>query len=215
MAHGDEREGQPAGDDGHGIRRLRPPRLTGLAPNVTFGSGVGTGRPGCGVRSRVARHPIHVVPRGRRRWTCPVHRPRSGQARTRETNDIDPLGRKAGDLVVRGGLSARSRLLLRVPWQLRARSTRRGRAWLRGVPGVQETARSAVSCTGLRGASREIAPSSKGFAASARNPALNNRGIRAILKEPPQEAVRDALAWTWRVGDLRRIQRGGIYALHV
>ena len=32
-------------------------------------------------------------------------------------------------------------------------ATRRGRAWLRGVPGVQETARSAVSCTGLRGAS--------------------------------------------------------------
>ena len=129
------------------------PPLTGLAPNVTFGSGVGTGRPRCGVGNRVPRHPIHVVPRGRGRWTCPVHGPRSGQARTRETNDIDPLGRKAGDLVVRGGLSARSRLLLRVPWQLRARSTRRGRAWLCGVPGVQETARSAVSCTGLRGAS--------------------------------------------------------------
>src|SRR5262249_29157032 len=69
------------------------------------------------------------------------------------SNDIDPFGRKAGDLVVRDGPSARSRLLLRVPWQLRARSTRRGRAWLRGVPGGQETARSAVSCTGLRGAS--------------------------------------------------------------
>ena len=127
--------------------------FTGLAPNVTFGSGVGTGRPGSGAGNRKARHPSNVVLRGRRRWTCPVHWPRSGTARTRETNDIDPLGRKAGDLVVRGGLSARSRLLLRVPWQLRARSTRRGRAWLRGVPGVQETARSAVSCTGLRGAS--------------------------------------------------------------
>ena len=77
------------------------PCFTGLAPNVTFGSGVGTGRPGCGVGNRVARHPTNVVFRGRGRWTCPVHRPRSGMARTRETNDIDPLGRKAGDLVVR------------------------------------------------------------------------------------------------------------------
>ena len=31
------------------------PRLTGLAPNVTFGSGVGTGRPGCGVGNRVSQ----------------------------------------------------------------------------------------------------------------------------------------------------------------
>jgi hypothetical protein len=62
-----------------------------------------------------------------------------------------------------GRPSAASRLLLRVPWQLRARLQERGRAWLRGVPGVQETGRSAVSCTGLRGASREIAPSFHGF----------------------------------------------------
>ena len=43
----------------------------------------------------------------------------------------------------------------------------------RGFRCVQETARSAVSCTGLRGASQEIAPSSMGTAASARNPTLN------------------------------------------
>lgn len=41
------------------IRRLRRLTLLGLAPNVTFGSGVGTGRRGCGVRNRGARHPDH------------------------------------------------------------------------------------------------------------------------------------------------------------
>src|SRR5437868_11237809 len=62
------------------VRRLRRPTLTGLAPNVTFGSGVGTGRPGFGVGNRAARHPDYVVPRLRGRWTCPVHRPASGGA---------------------------------------------------------------------------------------------------------------------------------------
>jgi hypothetical protein len=33
------------------------PHFTGLAPNVTLGSGVGTGRPEFGVGNRVARHP--------------------------------------------------------------------------------------------------------------------------------------------------------------
>src|SRR5882672_2079431 len=33
------------------------PHFSELAPNVTFGSGVGTGRPGFGARNRGARHP--------------------------------------------------------------------------------------------------------------------------------------------------------------
>ena len=79
---------------------------------------------------------------------------------TNEHRSVRAQSRRPGGLGVAFG---RSRLLLRVPWQLRARSTRRGRAWLRGVPGVQETARSAVSCSGLRGASSHIAPSFHGF----------------------------------------------------
>src|SRR5436190_13376695 len=70
----------------------------------------------------------------------------------RVTNDIDPLGRKAGDLVVRGGRRPLPAPAPR-PMATPGSATKRGRAWLRGVPGVQETARSAVSCTGLRGAS--------------------------------------------------------------
>src|SRR5579862_242803 len=104
-----------------------------------------------------------------------------------------------------GGLGmgfARSWLLLRGPMVIPGSVTRRGRAWLRGVPGVQETARSAVSCTGLRGASREIAPSSKGFAASARNPALNNCNIRAKTKEPPHWAGGESLSLGGHVGNL-------------
>ena len=88
-----------------------------------------------------------------------------------------------------GGLGVadcRSRLLLRVPLQLRARSTRRSRAWLRGGSKRAGNGPQVVSCTGLRGASREIASSSMGSAASARNPALNTCSIHAIQKEPPR-----------------------------
>ena len=70
---------------------------------------------------------------------------------------------------------------------------------------VQETARSAVSCTGLRGASREIAPSSMGTAASARNPTLNSFKIRAILKEPPQGHTGDGLPIKRRVGTPKEV----------
>jgi hypothetical protein len=138
------------------------PRQTGLAPNVTSGSGVGTGRPRCRVGNRVARHPTNVVFRGRGRWTCPVRRPRSGMARTRETNDIDPLGRNAGDLVVRGGLTARSRLLLRVPWQPRPRK-KGGPA--RGSEGFQACRKRRAALFPARGYAvlPQIAPSFHGF----------------------------------------------------
>ncbi len=59
--------------------------------------------------------PTNVVTRLRGRWTCPVHRPASSGVPVAiaakgalsgawVANDIDPFGRKAGDLVVRGGL---------------------------------------------------------------------------------------------------------------
>src|SRR5260221_7099837 len=56
------------------------PHFSGLAPNVTFGSGVGTGRPGFGVGNRVQAIPITGVTRLWGRWTCPVHRLASGGA---------------------------------------------------------------------------------------------------------------------------------------
>src|SRR5687768_1381673 len=83
-------------------------------------------------------------------------------ARTRETNDIDPLGRKAGDLVVRGWPSAASRLLLRVPWQLRARQ--QGGA-ARGSGGFQACRKRRAALFPARGYAvlPPIAPSFHGF----------------------------------------------------
>ena len=121
------------------------PHFSGLAPNVTFGSGVGTGRPGFGVRNREARHPDQRSHPSLGPMDLPgpsacvgrdplSHKAKGVLTGARVTNDIDPLGRKAGDLVVRGWPSAASRLLLRVPWQLRARQ-RSGAA--RGSGGFQ------------------------------------------------------------------------------
>jgi hypothetical protein len=128
------------------------PHFTGLAPNVTFGSGVGTGRPGVGPEPR--RQASHSrSPRGRGRWTCPVHRPRSGHGP--HTGDERHRSARAQSRRSGGpGWAIRS-LPAPAPSPMATPGSvnKAGPRVAPGVPGVQETARSAVSCTGLRGAS--------------------------------------------------------------
>ena len=149
------------------------PHLTGLAPNVTFGSGVGTGRPGSGAGNRVARRPNQrshpslgpmdlpgpsaCVGRGPRSYCCgggPVRRMggerhRSVRAQSRRLGGPGWLSAAPGSCSESHGNSGLGQ---------------QGGA-ARGSEGFQACRKrpQAVSCTGLRGASREIASSFDGF----------------------------------------------------
>ena len=148
--------------------------------------------------------PTNVVTRLRGRWTCPVHRPASSRAPEPQgegvrhgawvANEHRSVRAQSGRF---GGLGmgfARSWLLLRGPMVIPGSATRRGRAWLRGVPGVQETAAGCFLHGVTRCFPRNSTVFSRVFAASARNPALNNCNIRAIQKEPPHWAGEDGLS---------------------
>ena len=122
-----------------------PHPYSGFAPNVTARSGVGTGRPGVGSGTvEKPGIPNNVVTRlgadgparsiSLRRSGPPQRSLRRGPLRRMGVERHRPVraqSRRSGGPTAAFG---RFRLLLRVPWQLRARSTRRGRAWLCGVP---------------------------------------------------------------------------------
>jgi hypothetical protein len=99
--------------------------------------------------------------------------------------------------VVRGGRSARSRLLLRVPWQLRARSTRRA---ARGSAGFQACRKRRAALFPARGYAvlPPIAPSFHGFRCFGAESSSEQPQIRAILKEPPHRAARKVCTYLMR-----------------
>src|SRR5260221_12069685 len=143
------------------------PHFSGLAPNVTFGSGVGTGRPGFGVGNRVQGIPINVVTRLWGRWTCPVHRPASGGAPvaiaakgavsgawvTNEHRSVRAYGERQRWSGV--GFAPASGSCPEFPWQSRARHKGGAARGSEGFRGVQETALGAVSCWRFKAFSRE------------------------------------------------------------